>query len=47
MENILADLLAFSRPDALNPEWLDVNKLLDSDHQHHTKSYSGAWRQDH
>lgn len=30
MENILADLLAFSRPDALNPEWLDVNKLLDS-----------------
>jgi len=30
MENILADLLAFARPDALNPEWLDVNKLLDS-----------------
>lgn len=30
MEDILADLLAFSRPDALNPEWLDMNKLLDS-----------------
>ncbi len=30
MEEILADLLAFSRPDALNPEWLDINKLLDS-----------------
>lgn len=30
MEDILADLLAFSRPDALNPEWLDVNKLLGS-----------------
>ena len=30
MENILADLLAFSRPDALNPEWLNINKLLDS-----------------
>ncbi len=30
MENILADLLSFSRPDALNPEWLNINKLLDS-----------------
>ncbi|MCF6337107.1 MAG: PAS domain S-box protein [Gammaproteobacteria bacterium] len=30
MENILADLLAFSRPDALTPEWLNINKLLDS-----------------
>ncbi len=30
MEQILADLLQFSRPDALKPEWLSVNKLLDS-----------------
>ncbi len=30
MENILADLLTFARPDALNPEWLDVKKLLTS-----------------
>ena len=29
MENILADLLQFSRPDALNSEWLSINKLLD------------------
>lgn len=29
MENILADLLQFSRPDALQPEWLNVDKLLD------------------
>lgn len=29
MENILADLLQFSRPDALQPEWLSVDKLLD------------------
>ncbi|NOZ54603.1 MAG: PAS domain S-box protein [Gammaproteobacteria bacterium] len=30
MEDILVDLLAFSKPDALNPEWLDINKLLES-----------------
>ena len=30
MESILADLLTFARPDALNPEWLDVKKLLTS-----------------
>jgi len=30
MEEILSDLLAFSRPDALNPEWLSINKLLDT-----------------
>jgi PAS domain S-box-containing protein len=29
MENILTDLLRFSRPDALQPEWLSINKLLD------------------
>lgn len=29
MENILADLLQYSRPDALQPEWLSVDKLLD------------------
>ena len=28
MERILADLLLFSRPDALKPQWLHVNKLL-------------------
>ncbi len=30
MEQILSDLLAFSRPDALHPEWLSINKLLDT-----------------
>jgi len=30
MENILADLLLFSKPDALQPEWLQVNRVLDS-----------------
>jgi PAS domain S-box-containing protein len=30
MEAILSDLLRYSRPDALKPEWLDVNKLLDN-----------------
>ena len=30
MEEILADLMSYSRPDALNMEWLDVQKLLDT-----------------
>ena len=30
MEDILADLLEYSRPDALKPEWLSINKVLDS-----------------
>jgi nitrogen fixation negative regulator NifL len=30
MEVILSDLLRYSRPDALKPEWLDINKLLDT-----------------
>ncbi len=30
MENILADLLLFSKPEALQREWLQINKLLDS-----------------
>ncbi len=30
MENILADLLLFSKPDALQPEWLQINRVLDS-----------------
>jgi len=29
MEEILEDILQYSRPDALKPEWLDINKLLD------------------
>ncbi len=29
MEEILEDMLQYSRPDALKPEWLDINKLLD------------------
>ncbi len=29
MENILADLLLFSKPDALQLEWLQINKLLE------------------
>lgn len=29
MEDILADLMSYSRPDALNPEWLKLNELLD------------------
>ena len=29
MEAILADLLLFSRPDALKPQWLQINTLLD------------------
>jgi len=29
MESILTELLQFSRPDALQPEWLSINKLLD------------------
>ncbi len=30
MENILADLLLFSKPEALQREWLQINKLLDA-----------------
>lgn len=30
MENILTDLLSFSRPDQLNLEWLSIEKLLDT-----------------
>ena len=30
MEEILTDLLSYSRPDALRPEWLSVDKLLDT-----------------
>jgi signal transduction histidine kinase len=30
MEEILADLMSYSRPDALNMEWLDIQKLLDT-----------------
>jgi PAS domain S-box-containing protein len=30
MEDILADLMSFSRPDALNPEWLKLNELMDT-----------------
>ena len=45
MENILADLLLFSKPDALQPEWLQINNLLDASlaisqrtiHQHKAK----------
>ncbi len=29
MDEILADLLQYSRPDALKPEWLSIDKLLD------------------
>jgi len=29
MESILSDLLSFSRPDQLRPEWLSIEKLLD------------------
>jgi len=29
MENILADILQYSRPDALKSEWVSVNKLVD------------------
>lgn len=29
METILSDLLQFSRPDELQPEWLSINKILD------------------
>ncbi len=29
MEEVLTDLLTYSRPDALKPEWLSVDKLLD------------------
>jgi signal transduction histidine kinase len=30
MEEVLADLLSYSLPDALNPEWLSMDKLLDT-----------------
>ncbi|MCC6531623.1 MAG: PAS domain S-box protein [Burkholderiales bacterium] len=30
MEEVLSDLLSYSLPDALKPEWLNVDKLLDS-----------------
>ncbi len=30
MEDILADLLAYSRPDTLKPEWIAIDKLLDA-----------------
>ena len=30
MEDILADLLLYSSPDALKPDWLSMNKLLDT-----------------
>ncbi|MBI5438365.1 MAG: PAS domain S-box protein [Nitrosomonadales bacterium] len=29
MEEILTDLLQFSRPDDLKPQWVDINKVLD------------------
>lgn len=29
MEDILADLMSYSRPDALNLEWVDVTKILE------------------
>ena len=29
MEEILEDLLSFSRPDALKPEWVSIGKILD------------------
>lgn len=30
MEEILTDLLTYSRPDALKPEWINLDKLLDT-----------------
>lgn len=30
MEEILSDMLTFSRPDALKPEWITVDKVIDS-----------------
>jgi len=30
MEDILSDMLTFSRPDAPKPEWITVNKVIDS-----------------
>lgn len=29
MEEILSDMLSFSRPDALKPEWINIDKVLD------------------
>jgi len=30
MEELMTDLLSYSRPDALKPEWLNLDKLLDT-----------------
>jgi len=30
MEDILSDMLTYSRPDALNPEWITIDKVLES-----------------
>lgn len=30
MDEVLSDLLTYSRPDALEPEWLSIDKLLDA-----------------
>ena len=30
MEAILSDMLTFSRPDALKPEWLTIDKIIDT-----------------
>jgi len=30
MEEILSDMLTYSRPDALKPEWITVDKVIDS-----------------
>ncbi len=30
MEELMSDLLSYSRPDALKPEWLNLDKLLDT-----------------
>ncbi len=29
MEEILSDLLTYSRPDSLDPEWIDIDRVLD------------------
>jgi PAS domain S-box-containing protein len=30
MESILSDLMSFSRPEQLNPEWISIEKILDA-----------------
>ncbi|MFQ5936919.1 MAG: PAS domain-containing sensor histidine kinase, partial [Acidiferrobacterales bacterium] len=30
MEELMSDLLSYSRPDALKPEWLNIDKLLEA-----------------